>query len=122
VKAQEPVTPQDLLLELKEIVQDADDQIFKGYIMTNTRQLKNALTLKIDAAIKMLDGMLIEPCRNKLRGDISPKLTNPWNDIGTPSKRAQSWLELYSFDSDNWRAVTSFATQCQQLIDEVLMD
>lgn len=116
------IAPQSLLFELKETVLEADDWIFRGYVVTNTRQLKDALANKIDATIGLYDITEHDEATDKLRDDISPKLTNPWNDDGTPSKRAKSWLELYPYDSEEWRAVTSFAAQCQQIIEEVLMD
>ena len=118
VKAQEPVTPQDLLCDLKETIKAGDDHLFRGYIMTNTRQLKNALALKIDAAIAMLDRMLIEPCRNKLRNDIAPKLAI----CDTTHVRAQSWLYIYPASTPEYRAVQSFAAECQAIIDTILMD
>jgi len=118
VSADEPVTPRSLLLELKETVVTADDWLFRGYVVTNTRQLKAALARKIDAAIAMLDRMLIEPCHNKLRNDIAPKLTI----CDTTRVRAKSWLYVYPMNTDEYRQVSSFATQCQEIIESILVD
>jgi len=114
------VTPQSLLQELRELVLNVDDRVFKGYVITYTHQQKNALARKIDATIGLYDLTEHEEAADKLQDDISPKLTNPWNDDGTPSKRARSWLYLYPYDSPEWRAVTSFAAQCQEIIESIL--
>ena len=114
------ITPQSLLLGLKETVVTADDWLFRGYVVTNTRQLKDALARKIDATIGLYDTADHDDGESKLRNDIAPKLTNPWNDDGTPSKRARSWLRLYPEDCDEWRAVGSFAAQCQEIIESIL--
>ena len=114
------VTPQPLLLELKGIVLEADDRIFRGYVVTNTRQLKNALERKIDATIGLYDITETDEARDKLRDDIRPKLTDPWDADGA-SKPARSWLKLYPEDCDEWRAVGSFAAQCQEIIEAILM-
>ena len=112
------VTPQSLLLELKETVVTADDWLFRGYVVTNTRQLKNALASKIDAVIKMFDDGNWEEGYVKLEDEIGPKLTI----CNTTRVRAKSWLYTYPQDTPEWRAVTSFAAQCQEIIELVLMD
>ena len=118
VFAEENVTPQSKLLELKGRVLGAEDWLFRGLVVTNTRQLKDALASKIDVAINMLDGMLIEPCRDKLRNDIAPKLAI----CDTTHVRAQSWLYIYPEGTPEYRAVQSFSADCQVIIESILMD
>lgn len=121
VRADVLPTPQSLLSGLKETVLEADDWLFRGVTVTNTRQLKNALARKIDATIGLYDVTEHEEAADKLADDIRPKLTDPHNDIGTPSKRARSWLELYSEDSNERVAVSAFAAECQGIIEQIMM-
>jgi hypothetical protein len=118
VSAEENMAPQSRLLELRGRVLGAEDWLFKGLVVTNTRQLKDALVNKIDVAINMLDGMLIEPCRDKLRNDIAPKLAI----CDTTHVRAQSWLYIYPEGTPEYRMVQSFAADCQAIIESILMD
>jgi len=105
----EPETPQSLLLDLRETVLNADDSWFRGYIVTNTKQLKNALANKMDAVINMFEMGNFQGGYKKLDKDITPKL----NFCGTVRVRALSWLSL---DPELEDVVYEFAGMCQELI------
>jgi len=110
------ITPQSLLLGLKETVVTADDWLFRGYVVTNTRQLKDALARKIDATIGLYDTADHDDAESKLRNDIAPKLTI----CDTTRVRAKSWLYVYPMNTDEYRRVSSFAAQCQEIIESIL--
>jgi hypothetical protein len=118
VSAEENETPQSKLLELRVKVLDAEDWLFRGVAVTNTHQLKNALARKIDATIGLYDITEHEEAADKLRNDIAPKLAI----CITTSVRAKSWLFVYTEDTPEYRAVQSFADECQAIIDSILMD
>lgn len=120
VWADETVTPQSLLLELREKILTADDMLFRGVVVTNTRQLKNALANKINAVIKRYDDGQHDDAVTKLEHDIAPKLTDPHDADGHRRTQAKSWLYMYPEDCPEWRAVTSFAAECQGLIELII--
>jgi len=112
VKAVDP-TPQSPLVELKAIIQDANNELFRGFPITNTKQLKDALVRKIDVVIKIINKGDREAAINKLGNDISPKLTI----CNTTRVRALSWLS-YIHD---YEVVSAFADECQNLISRAII-
>lgn len=111
VNAQAP-SPQDVLIELEAVVQDAPDYLFRGYAFTYTKQLKDALVRKIDAVITMMDNEKYEAAINKLENDIAHKLTV----CDTQRIRALSWLS-YAYD---YEVVSAFAEECQVFINDAI--
>lgn len=78
--------------------------------MTNTKQLKDALTHKIDAVIQMIDAGQYRAAYTKLHNDIAPKLTI----CDTTRVRARSWL---SYTHSAPEEVYAFSEVCLDLID-----
>ncbi len=105
-------TTQSLLHDLEETIEHADDWLFRGYAITNTRQLKDALTHKIDAVIQLIDEDKHQAAYNKLHNDIAPKLTI----CDTNRVRARSWLSYTHQPQDD---VDVFSARCLGLIDQV---
>lgn len=102
-------TPQEALLELEALVQDADDWLFRGYHFTYTRQQKDALIRKIDTVIAMMDEGESSAAITKLENDIARKLTI----CDTQRVRARSWLST----THDYTEVSAFAEDCQFLIN-----
>jgi hypothetical protein len=103
-------SPQSFLLELEETVQSAPDQRFRGYTFTYTKQLKDALTHKINAVIQLIDAGKHQAAYNKLHNDIAQKLTI----CDTNRVRARSWL---SYTHPVPEEVEAFSEVCLDLID-----
>jgi hypothetical protein len=80
--------------------------------MTNTKQLKDALTHKIEAVIQLIDEGKHQAAYNKLHNDIAPKLTI----CDTTRVRARSWL---SYTHPSPVEVEAFSDLCFNLIDRV---
>jgi hypothetical protein len=102
--------PQSLLRELEETIRDADDRLFRGYTVTNTKQLKDALVRKIDAVILLIDEGDGLAAYNKLHNDIARKLTI----CITNRVRARSWL---SYTHPSPEDVYAFSAVCLELIN-----
>ncbi len=102
--------PQSFLQDLKAVIHDADDQLFRGYAITNTKQLKDALKHKIDAVILLIEEGKHQAAYNKLHNDIAQKLTI----CDTNRARARSWL---SYTHPVPEEVDAFSEQCLDLID-----
>jgi len=103
-------SPQSLLRDLETTIQNAPDLLFRGYAITNTKQLKDALGHKIDAVIQMIDEGKHQAVYNKLFNDIAQKLTI----CDTNRVRAQSWL---SYTHQDPQVVYDFSDVCLDLIN-----
>jgi hypothetical protein len=90
-------SPQSFLLELETTVQSA-------------KQLKDALTHKIDAVIQLIDEGKHPAAYNKLHNDIAQKLTI----CDTNRVRARSWL---SYTHPEPQVVYDFSDVCLDLIN-----
>ena len=106
-------SPQSLLRDLESTVQNAPDQLFRGYTMTYTKQLKDALGHKIAAAIQMIDEGKTKAAFNKLHHDIAQKLTI----CDTNRVRARSWL---SYTHQPHNDVEVFSARCLGLIHQAI--
>jgi Cu/Ag efflux pump CusA len=102
--------PQSLLRDLETIVQTADNQLFRGYVPTYTKQLKDALVHKIDVVIRMIDAGQYRAASTKLHNEIAPKLTI----CDTNRVRARSWL---SYTHQPQADVYAFSAICRDLIN-----
>jgi hypothetical protein len=100
-----------LFAVLESTVQNAPDQLFRGYTMTYTKQLKDALGHKIAAVIQLIDAGKNEAAFNKLHNDIAQKLTI----CDTNRVRARSWLS-YTHQPQN--DVEIFSARCLGLINQ----
>lgn len=98
--------PVQLTQELKSVVESADQELFKGFILTITNQVKTALINKIDVIILMFEKGNFQGGYKKLNNDVAPKL----NFCETVRVRALSWL---SVDPELEDAVYQFAEECQ---------
>ena len=107
------ITPQEFMLELQDTIREADNALFRGYFITNTKQLKDALIHKIDIIIRIMDHGDYNKAVNKLRNDLSPKLTI----CDTNRVRARSWL---SYLHDPQQDVYAFSEICQDLITRAI--
>jgi hypothetical protein len=106
----DPVT---LTQELRNVVNSINPEIFKGYAITRTDQVINALINKIDVVIVMFEKGNFKGGCVKLRGDIAPKL----NFCETVRVRALSWLSADILDEP---MVYEFADTCQGFIDSII--
>jgi hypothetical protein len=79
--------------------------------MTNTKQLKDALTHKIEAVIQLIDAGKHQAAYNKLHNDIAQKLTI----CDTNRVRARSWLTYRHLPQGD---VAAFSDRCLRLIDQ----
>jgi hypothetical protein len=110
LRARATTSPQSFLRELETTVQSAPDQLFRGYAFTYTKQLKDALTHKIDAIIQLIDAGKHQAAYNKLHNDIAQKLTI----CDTNRVRARSWL---SYTHPEPQVVYDFSDECLDLIN-----
>ena len=104
--------PIELTQELRSVVNKADPQLLKGYAYTITKQIKKALSNKIDTVIAMFENGNFKAGYKKMDNDIAPKL---WK-CHTNREQARSWL---SNDPTIRDQVEVFRDTCQQLILEI---
>jgi len=112
--AQNQMDPVELTLELKNAVDSAPQELFRGWDGENKDdgRLMNALVEKIDNVIMMFEKGNYQGGYAKLDKDISPKL----NICTTTRVVARSWL---SNDPAMRDAVEVFRDACQGLIAEI---
>ena len=110
--AQNQMDPVELTLELKNAVDSAPQELFRGWDGENKDdgRLMNALVEKIDNVIMMFEKGNFQGGYKKLDDDIAPKL----NICDTARVRALSWL---SDDPALRDALYAFADTCQGLIE-----
>jgi hypothetical protein len=102
--------PQLWLRELETTIQNAPDQLFRGYAPTYTKQLKDALVHRIKVVIRMIDAGQYRAASTKLHNEIAQKLTI----CDSNRVRARSWL---SYTHQTQADVYAFSAICLDLIN-----
>jgi len=97
---------------LRNEVQIADNELFKGFTITITNEVKSALIKKIDVVIMLFEEGNFQGAYEKLDKDLATKL----NICDTTRVRALSWL---SVDPELSAEVYAFAGICQDLIQDI---
>ena len=110
----EPKTPNSFLPGLIDEIAAAEDMMFQGKAPT----VRATLIKKINEAISMFERGAYEAGLNKLKNDIAPKLADPRpTPLADPRPTpATSWLKLYQEGSAPQKQVTSFAVECQAIV------
>ena len=101
-----------LTQQLRNEVEFADNELFKGFTLTITNQVKSALIKKIDVVIMMFEKGNFQGGYKKLDNDLATKL----HICGTDREQARSWL---SNEPEMRDQVEVFRDTCQQLILEI---
>jgi hypothetical protein len=101
-----------LTQQLRNEVEVADNELFKGFTLTITNQVKSALIKKIDIVIMMFETGNFQGGYKKLDNDLAIKL----HICGTDREQARSWL---SNEPEMRDQVEVFRDTCQLLILEI---
>jgi len=115
----EPVLPESIVNDLKDIVIDADDSFFNGYAHNKVQQQKKTILKKLDVVINDFEECNYQGGYKKLENDIMPKLADPRpTPLADPRPTPRTfWLHKYPTGSQNQQAVSEFANECLELFE-----